>query len=318
MSFERMKQRILAVPEVAAWPQMVGIIERATHQQYRSLWDYSFISCRAVGGAEEAAVPGAAAIFCSLASIHLVDDMLDEDPRGEHHVLGVGNAANLALAFQAAAQRVLDELSQDPATRAALQVSLARMSLATAFGQNLDARELSTEEEYWHTVEAKSPPLFGTAFHLGARFGGAPAEVADALDRLGGVIGLFIQVSDDLIDALKVPAGADWHRRHNSLPLLYALTAEHPEREEFERLSARAETDPEALAEAQKILLRSGAVSYCALKLIELSRHARELLAVIPLQDPEPIRRLLEHQMKPLERLFRSVGVETPAELLLD
>jgi geranylgeranyl pyrophosphate synthase len=311
-----MKQRILAIPEVAAWPQMVGIIDRATHQQYRSLWDYSFIACRAVGGIEEAAVPGAAAIFCSLASIHLVDDMLDEDPRGEHHVLGVGNAANLALAFQAAAQSVLDEASQDPEIRAALQVSLARMSLATAFGQNLDARELSTEEEYWHTVEAKSPPLFGAAFHLGARFGGAPAEVADALERLGGVVALFIQVSDDLLDAMKVPAGADWQRRHNSLPILYALTAEHPERERFDDLSARAASDPEALAEAQKILLGCGAVSYCALKLIELSRQAREILASIPLRDPDPIRKLLDHQIKPLDRLFRSVGVDTPALLL--
>jgi geranylgeranyl pyrophosphate synthase len=317
MSFEPMKQRILAIPEVAAWPQLVEIVGRAVHEEWRSLWDYPFIACRAVGGREEAVVPAAAAIFCALASIHLVDDMLDDDPAGDYHTLGVGNTANLALAFQAAAHRVLDDPGLDAAVRAEVQTLFARMSLGTAFGQNLDTRDMRTEEEYWETVYAKTPPLFGAAFYLGARLGGAGAEVASRLEQIGGLIGLFIQVSDDLGDALKTPAGADWQRRFNNLAILYGLTADHPDREAFERLSAHA-GDPEALAEAQKILLRSGAVSYCALKLIELSRQTRELLARTPLHDPAPIEQLLAVQMRPIDKLFRSIGVETPAVLLLD
>lgn len=317
MSFEPMKQRILAVPEVAAWPQLVEIVGRAEHEEWRSLWDYPFIACRAVGGRKESVIPAAAAIFCALASIHLVDDMLDDDPAGDYHTLGVGNTANLALAFQAAGHLVLDDPSLDGAVRAEIQALFARMSLGTAFGQNLDTRDMRTEEEYWETVGAKTPPLFGAAFYLGARLGGGSAGLAAELERLGGLIGLFIQVSDDLGDSLKAPAGADWQRRFNNLAILYALTADHPEREAFDRLSARA-GDPEALAEAQKILLRSGAVSYCALKLIEISRQARELLARTPLHDPEPIEHLLGVQMRPLDKLFRSIGVETPAVLLLD
>jgi geranylgeranyl pyrophosphate synthase len=316
MSFEKMKQRVLAVPEVAAWPQMAEMIGHATHEAWRSLWDYPFIACRAVGGREEAVIPAAAAIFCSLASVHLVDDMLDDDPAGEYHRLGVGNTANLALAFQAAGHQVLDDPGLDGAVRSEAQALFARTSLATAFGQNLDTRQMRTEEEYWETVEAKTPPLFGGAFYLGARLGGATAEVALQLERLGGLIGLFIQVSDDLGDSLKTPAGADWNRRFNNLAILYALTADHPEREAFDRVSANA-TDPGSLDAAQKILLRCGAVSYCALKLIELSRQARELLARIPLHDAEPIEHLLGVQMEPLDRLFRSIGIETPA-LLLD
>jgi len=316
MSFEKMKQRVLAVPEVAAWPQMAEMIGRATHEAWRSLWDYPFIACRAVGGREEAVIPAAAAIFCSLASVHLVDDMLDDDPAGDYHRLGVGNTANLALAFQAAGHQVLDDPGLDGAVRSEAQALFARTSLATAFGQNLDTRQMRTEEEYWETVEAKTPPLFGGAFYLGARLGGATAEVALQLERLGGLIGLFIQASDDLGDSLKTPAGADWNRRFNNLAILYALTADHPEREAFDRVSANA-TDPGSLDIAQKILLRCGAVSYCALKLIELSRQARELLTRIPLHDVKPIEHLLGVQMEPLDRLFRSIGIETPA-LLLD
>jgi len=317
MSFEKMKQRVLAVPEVAAWPQMAEMVGRATHEAWRSMWDYPFIACRAVGGSEEAVIPAAAATFCALASIHLVDDMLDDDPAGDYHRLGVGNTANLALAFQAAGHRVLDDPRFDNSVRSESQALFARMSLATAFGQNLDTRETRTEEEYWETVEAKTPPLFGGAFYLGARLGGAAAEVASQMETLGGLIGLFIQVSDDLGDSLKTPAGADWNRRFNNLAILYALTADHPEREAFDRASANA-GDAKALEEAQKILLRSGAVSYCALKLIELSRQARELLAEIPLHSAEPIEHLLGVQMEPLDQLFRSIGVETPALLLLD
>jgi geranylgeranyl pyrophosphate synthase len=317
MSFEAMKQRILAMPEVAGWPQMTAIIGRAVHSPWRSLWDYAFIASRAVGGTDEAAVPGAGAVFCSLASVHLVDDMLDDDPKGDYHTLGVGNTANLALAFQAAAHRALDEAPGDGAMRAALQGNLAQMALATAYGQDLDVRGVRSEEDYWRIVRAKTPPLFGSSFYLGARLGGAAEEVARDLERLGGQIGMFIQVSDDLSDAIKTPPGADWKRPYNNLPILFALTADHPEREAFEQLLDRPE-DAEGIAAAQKILLSSGAVSYCALKLIELGREARELLARIPLPHPEPIAHLLQTHMRPLDRLFKSVGVDTPALLLLD
>lgn len=317
MSFVRMKERVLAIPAVAAWPEMVEMIERATHQEWRSLWDYPFIACRAMGQDEAAAVPGAAAVFCSLASIHLVDDILDEDDRGLYRTLGSGPTANMALAFQAAALQALDGV-ESAETRALAQSNVAAMALATALGQHLDAtRAVDGEEDYWKVVHTKTPPLFGTALFLGALLGGAEPEMARQMERLGGAMGVFIQVSDDLSDALKVPAGADWRRRTNNLPILYALTADHPEREEFVRLAERAD-DVAALEEAQRILLRSGAVSYCALKLIELSRLARGVLDRIDLPDPEPVRRLIEMQLKPLDHLFHSVGVDTPAALLLD
>ena len=87
-----------------------------------------------------------------------------------------------------------------------------------------------------------------------------------------------------------------WRRRpgrlgppFDNLPILYAMTADHPLREMFLDLSARSD-DPEALAEAQKILIRSGAVSYCAFKMIELSQEAREPSRVSRCATPDPSR----------------------------
>lgn len=313
MKFEEMKSKVRELPGIACWPQMLALVERPVPHE-TSVWEYPVAACRAVGGPEGAALPAAAAVFCSVISIHLVDDMLDEDPRGDHHFLGVGPVSNFALAFQAAGHLLLDAPEVPREIRPALQASFAGMSLATCFGQGLDARELRSEEEYWQVVGSKTPPLFSEALRMGALLGGASAETAGQLARLGRILGLLVQIGDDVTDALDTPARSDWKRRGNNLPLLYATTAPHPDREEFLSLSARVE-DPAALAAAQKILFRSGAISYCTFKLLELSRQAQDLFAATPLEDPQWIARLVDLHLTPLHRLLEQVGVEEPAAL---
>lgn len=316
MSLQSTKDLILALRPVAAWPQMIHLVERVQSRGLFGVWEIPAVACEAVGGSPETAVRGSAAILCSVISIHLVDDLLDEDPHGDYRRLGPGQAANLALAFQAAGHQVLDETTLSPQIRSALQAILAEMALATAHGQSLDARELQDEDEYWQVVGTKTPPLFSAAFAIGSLFGGAPPEAAECLGRLGGLLGLCVQVSDDLLDALQSPAAADWSRRPNNLPILYAMTADHPEREDFLALSARA-AEPEALAAAQAILVRSGAISYCAFKMLEILGEARTLLASLPLANTASITRLFDTHTHPLHRLFAAAGAPEVASLLL-
>lgn len=313
-SFEGIKQRVRAVADVSAWPQMLQLMERVVHRESLSVWDYPSAACVAVGGEPADALPAAAAVFCSLISIHLVDDMLDDDPKGDYRRLGAGRAANLGLAFQAAGHLVLDDSGVHPRVRAALHAAFARMSIGTAFGQDMDSRELRNEEEYWRTVGTKTPPLFGAAFRMGALLGGAPEPTVDTLEAFGGVLGRFVQVSDDLSDALETPAKADWGRRPNNLPILYAMTADHPARERFLELSVRS-ADPEALDEAQQILLRSGAVSYCVFKMVEIADEARQVLAGAALRDAGPVERIFAGHLRPLQKMLESVGLEEPASL---
>ena len=310
-----MKELILTLRPVAAWPQMVELIERVQPRGFSGVLDYPAAACEAMGGSAETAAHGCAAILCSLLSIHLVDDLLDEDPGGDYHRLGPGLTANLALAFQAAGHQVLDRVAVPPQTRAALQAILSEMTLATAHGQSLDARSLQDEGEYWQVVRTKTPPLFVAAFSIGSLLGGASSDIADRLGRVGGLLGLCVQVTDDLLDALSTPAAADWSRRANNLPILYAMTAEHPERALFLDLSARAD-EPEALAAAQEILVRSGALSYCVFKLFEILGEARALLASVPLPSPEPVLRLLDAQTRPLDRLLSATGIPNMDSLL--
>jgi geranylgeranyl pyrophosphate synthase len=311
MTFVAIKSVVRSLPEVSAWPEMLNLIEKVGYREGISVWDYPEAACQAVGGTPQEALPAAAAVFCSLISIHLVDDMLDGEPQGDFRRLGAGQAANIALAFQAAGHRLLSDAPAKPAISAAAQKILARMALGTAYGQGLDIREAKDEAEYWRIVEAKTPPLFGAAFEIGALLGGAPSELVARLEEVGRILGRFIQVSDDLSDALKTPAKVDWNKPRNNLPILYALTAEHPDRRRFRELVAQS-NDPLALEAAHQTLLKCGAVSYCTFKMVEFSNQAQAILASIKLYDPEPVSRVLRLNLRPLHRLLETVGVEKP------
>jgi geranylgeranyl diphosphate synthase type I len=295
---------------------MLDILAHVGHRESVSVWEYPGAACAAVGGNPQAAIPGAAAVLCSLISIHLVDDILDDEPGGLFRSLGEGRTANLALAFQAAAHRLLEDARVEAPAKAALQARLAQMALATAAGQDLDTVEVPDEAGYWQVIEAKTPPLFSAALALGAILGHADAETVAGLEEFGRLLACFIQVSDDLSDALKTPAGADWSRPSNNLALLYVSRVDHAERARFLELMASVQ-EPAKLAEAQDILLRSGAISYCVFKTIEFWRSACVQLARLHLATADPLKALLTANFRPVNSLFTVLGVEIPAELTL-
>lgn len=314
MIVQKIRDELLALPEVAAWPELVELIERPTVDGAFPCWEHPVLACRAVGGTEEQALPGAAAIFCLLYSMHLVDDLLDQEPQGLQARMGEGKVANLALAFQAAGSMVVEKVGLDAGRRSAVHGCLAETAFQTAFGQDLDAGELKGEADYWRVVETKTPPLFAASLYIGALLGGASETSARDLGALGFSIGKGIQVSDDLKDAFAKPAKRDWNRRYNNLPILYALSADHPERDRFCALLECIDDDG-SLEEAQEILVRSGALSFCVYQLIQLHRQSKETLHALALTDAEPIDQLLEHYVEPVKGLLRSVGVQDVGEL---
>src|SRR4051794_5971759 len=108
MNFEAMRQRVRELREISRWPQALELIDRTVHRESISVWEYPVAACQAAGGGMGDALPAAASVFCSVISIHLVDDILDDDPRGDYRRMGTGPVANLALAFQAAGHLLLD------------------------------------------------------------------------------------------------------------------------------------------------------------------------------------------------------------------
>ncbi len=285
---------------VQDWPEMEAVLRRVAASGPR-VWELPCQAAAAVGAPDPQVWPAVGAVACAQMSITILDDLLDEDPLGLHHRLGVGVAANLAAGFQALGALLLGDIAPD------IQASYARLQGWTASGQHQDAAAPDTEDGYWRMVAHKSATFYGESFYLGARLGGAAPEPAAGLRAAWGLYGEIIQIHDDLKDSLATPAEPDWLLGRLPLPILFASRVQHPEQARFEDLRQRAH-DPAALEEAQRILLRCGAISYCLQALMERHRRVTRLLADLRLPRPEPLEAMLANAAQPVAELLRLTG----------
>lgn len=298
---------VLTFPVFAQWGEMKAILQRAASTRPRD-WELPIIACQSVGKHAEKAIPASAALACALISIIMVDDMLDYDPRGEYRRIGSGRASNLTLAFQSAGVDALLKSGASTSVRLAALDSLNHMMLTTAHGQELDIQNPEDEAAYWRVVENKSAPFFGCAIHLGALLAEAEENVTKNLEQLGRIYGEMIQIHDDLNDTMAVPANSDWLQKRKPLPILFALTVEHPDQARFIELYEDVSAG-NTLQEAQEILIRCGAVSYCVDQLLRRYQAAQELLSKTPLANKEKVESLMEGVIAPIWKLFETLNI---------
>lgn len=298
---------------ISDWPDFQRVVGRAVVNKPVH-WQIPLVACQAAVGSPEAARPVAVALAYLHMAIILIDDLLDEDPRGEHQRSGPGTAANLASAMQATGLECIEHSPLAPAVRQAILGCLNAMLLETARGQYLDAQNPDSEAGYWQAAQTKSAPFFATALQAGGLAAGMPSETAEGLYSIGRLYGEMIQLNDDLADCLAVPPNPDWLNGRLPLPLLYAQSVEHPERERFIALRAQvrdsAAEPSAALEEAQAILIRCGAISYCIHHILVRYNQAAELLAKLPLKNPLGIARLLDEMVNPIRELFAALQVK--------
>ena len=310
--FEQARDMILELSVVKSWAEMQNAVEKLAAKRPRD-WQLPVLACEAVGGQGEQAAPAVAAIGCMQMSIILIDDMLDEDPRGEYRRIGAGAASNLAVALQAAGMEAIYQSSASAGAKLDAFLSLNQMMLTTALGQHMDAQNSQDEESYWELVRTKSAPFFGAALRIGALLGGAKPETAAQIEKFGRLYGEMIQIHDDLNDTMDTPANPDWVQGRSPLPILFAQVVDHPDRERFLKLH-QAIADPAALAEAQTILIRCGAVSYCIDQLLHRVQRAQGTLAQVALVSSEKLEGLLDDVVEPIRKLFAEIGLEQPSE----
>ena len=149
--------------------------------------------------------------------------------------------------------------------------------------------------------------FFGSALHIGALLGGGSLGAVEEMKKLGQLYGEMIQIHDDLNDALEVPANPNWLPEHNSLPILFAQTVGHPDKQRFVELRREAQ-DPKKLAEAQAILIRCGAISYGVDQLVQRYQKCRNILDTLPLINYEGLDLMLDKTIQPIKKLFEALG----------
>ena len=293
-----------ALPAMDTWDEARLLFEQAAVRKPEH-WLIPAYACESVGASVQQAVPAILAIGCAHVGILLIDDMLDDDPRGDYHRLGMPAVSNLACFFQAAALQAAAQSAREPTSQAAALNSFNDMFLSTAFGQFLDVQAPASESSYWQVAKTKSSPFFGAALQLGALAGGGSLETAERLKDLGCLYGEMIQIHDDMHDSMETPANPDWMQGRFPLPILFASLVKHSQQAHFLELKEQI-SQPEALKEAQEILIRCGAISYCADQLIQKYEEARQILDDIPLVNPGPVASLLKKVITPVHELLQA------------
>lgn len=315
--YEAIDQHLSTITKVSEWPDLKNFFERAAKAR-NPHWLLPKLGCEAVGGHLNQALPGGAAMAALYVSVMLVDDMLDDDPRGEYHRLGSPTTANLALAAQAVSLEVLAQSALPLEAKLAACQKMNEAALVIAFGQHLDTQNPADEVAYWQVVASKSTPLFSTGLYLGALCGGASLSMADQVYNLGVIYGELIQIHDDFNDAMAIPANPDWATGRTSLPILFAESVPHAEQAQFRALRQHLQKEPNdasALTEAQNILIRCGAISYCVYELIRRQQLAVAALQHLPVPNPSGLTKLLAEIIDPVKDLLKAIGL-SPDEIL--
>ena len=110
--YQTTTEYLLKLPIFDSWHEIGSILRRSAATRPRD-WELPVIACEALGQAREMAIPASAALACAQISVILVDDMLDDDPRGEYHRIGNGRAVSYCvdqlLRRHQAAQDILDK-----------------------------------------------------------------------------------------------------------------------------------------------------------------------------------------------------------------
>ncbi|MBL8099464.1 MAG: polyprenyl synthetase family protein [Anaerolineales bacterium] len=305
--FNQLVNQFSQISHIKEWNELQSLFQKVAKSKPKH-WLLPLYACEAVGGNINQAMPAILAVGCSHISIVLVDDMLDEDERGEYVKLGKPAVANMASALQSVAVHVITESGLNQNAKLQAIETVNEMFFATTIGQYWDVNSIvKDEDDYWKITKAKSSPFFGASFQLGALIGGASFEKSLQIKELGSMYGEMIQIHDDVDDALSQPAKPDWESNNKCLPILFASMVDHPQKNRFNKMRPNARTNLKSLEEAQEILIQCGAISYCMYQLLERYEIVKEKISKINLQKKESLQKVFDDVVQPVYQLFNEI-----------
>ena len=235
------------------------------------------LSCEAVGGNAENALPAAAALefLHNFSLIH--DDIEDYSP--ERHgretlwkIWGIPLAVNAGDGMFALAHVTVERLGEtglSPGKALEIRRLLDVASLELCEGQYLDLeyeRRLDvTCKNYLDMAADKTSALMSAAAAGGAVIGGAPPDVVGLFQEFGRNLGFAFQIRDDILGIwgksteMGKPTGEDIYARKKSFPVVFAL--ERSCGDERARLRALYEKPELTAADVEDVLAALDSVS---------------------------------------------------------
>ncbi|AZZ83411.1 geranylgeranyl pyrophosphate synthase [Gordonia alkanivorans] len=149
-------------------------------------------------------------------------------------------------------------------------------------------------DHYLQVVWEKTGSLIAAAARFGAMASGATTDDIERLSKIGDIVGVAFQVSDDIIDISSVSVdsgktpGTDLREGVHTLPVLYALTVDDATSARLRELlvgpdgGSRPLTDDAEVAEALRLLESSAGMAAARAKLQSFADEAHAMLAELP------------------------------------
>ncbi|NOK64438.1 MAG: polyprenyl synthetase family protein [Chloroflexi bacterium AL-W] len=239
----------------------------------------TLLSCMAVGGDPQKALPLAAGIqlMHDFSLVH--DDIEDQSStrRGRPTtwtIWGLAHGINIGDAMLIVAHLALHRLTEIGVVPEVVLEILRRFDqtiLTVCEGQYLDISyegDLSIKEaDYFAMISRKTAALVAASAGLGAIVGGADAKSAHALFEFGENLGLAFQIQDDILGiwgdptVTGKPAAADLYRRKLSLPIIHTLNTAD-QREALVQLYQKSTITDEDAQDILRLLNTAQAQSY--------------------------------------------------------
>ena len=219
------------------WPELQSIFDGVFEKPppLLSVAILPLVCCQAVNGKARDAVPVSAALIAAEVSLRIFDDLEDKDRTGQlWQLVGEARAWNCASAIHILSFEILSKAPLDPKVFHRINQCYIDAFFYITVGQDRDLAGLTkTVEDYWSTIELKTAAAYAAACASGAMVGTENTELIEACQVYGHHVGLAIQIFNDM-ESIWQPAGTtDLKQGKITLPLLYGLQSDHPDRDEL-------------------------------------------------------------------------------------
>jgi geranylgeranyl diphosphate synthase, type I len=267
--------------EPLAEPRRGLAVEKSTS----TLWPLlPLLTCEAVSGQFESALPIAASIQLFMAAGDVFDDIEDADSAGsmaEHY--GNSLSCNAATTLLILAEKAISRLKYRGVTDktiVAVMEAINSFYITACAGQHLDLSHLSnfdiSEDQYLQIAGMKSATQIQCACYTGALAAGADSKTIDAFSLFGYNLGMAAQIANDI---LGLTQEKDILKRKITLPVIYAQAqTEGIDRQLIEQNYRHTNDEDQDIIPIKDLFFRTGAVYYCVVKMELYKQMARQAL----------------------------------------
>lgn len=270
-----------AIPDY--WPELRLIFGTLFEESLMSVAMLPLISCQAVNGRPRNAIYVSAALIAAEVCVRIFDDLVDKDRPGQlWEQVGEARAWNYASALHILSFEILSKAPYHPQVFHDINQLYIDAFFCIAVGQDRDiAGVTQTIEDYWSTIELKTATAYSAACASGAVVGTENSKLIEACYVYGHHVGLAIQIFNDMESIWQPDGNTDLKQGKVTLPLLYGVQSDHPDREELFALVESNQFATQA-DRVREILDRIDTKSFLIWAALKEREQALEAISICP------------------------------------